>query len=70
MMLLKTHFHTSERRGNEAGKARQKKRKEGVTVSDWNKSSTKVIAMPPTTGGRVKKFRGKAKSEYKNRKEK
>ena len=53
MRLLKTHSHISERRGNEADKVREQKRerKEGLTVRDWKKSPTKVIAMPPATGG-------------------
>ena len=72
MRLLKTHSHTSEWRGNEADRVRitTREMKEGLTVSDWKKSSTKGIAMPPETGGGRRSVDGKAKSEYQKGEEK
>ena len=62
MRLLETHSNTSERRGNEAGKARQEReRKEGLALRGRNKSSTKVIAMPPATRVGRESVYGKAK---------
>ena len=66
MRLLKTHSHTSERQGNEAGKVRQKiERKEGLAVRGRNSSSTKVIVMLPATWVGRESVHGKAKYEHK-----
>ena len=46
MRLLKTHFHTSERQGNEASNIRQKReRKEGLALRGRDKSSRKAMAL-------------------------
>ena len=50
LRLLKTHFHTSDRQGNEAGKA-LKKWKEDLALRSRKKSTTKAIVMAPATGG-------------------
>ena len=65
MRLPKTHSHTSERQGNEAGKVRKKReRKEdlGLALRGRNNSPTKAIAVPPTTGVGRESAYGKAKS--------
>ena len=66
--LLKTHSHTSERKGNKAGKVRRKvEKKENLALRNWNKSSAKAIAMPPATGVGRESVYGEAKSEHKKR---
>ena len=71
MRVLKTHSHTSERQGNEAGEVREMFLKGDVALRGRDKSSTKAIAMSPATegGGRgrcMEKRKVNIKNEKKN----
>ena len=64
MRLLKTHSHTSERRGYEADKERQVKRERKGPIRNGVKTLMKTTAMS-TGGGRAgrKRVDGKAKTQ-------